>query len=410
MVNAEPKTINELRYNCVLLRLGELALKGKNRQDFELQLYRNLQQKMEGLDVQVKKTRGRLFLQLGDVSFDEVNRRLKHLFGISSYSPALTVDLDVRAIQKGALEAITALQPTPRTFKVSSKRANKRFPVTSQELNHKVGGYLLANCSHLKVDVHQPDAEILIEVRDDAAYIMPQKIKGAGGLPVGTSGKVRLLLAGGIDSPVAGCLCLKRGLRIEGVHFHSFPFTSERAKQKAIDLARQLSHYAGPLKLHIVPFTTIQTEIKKHVPDSYSITIMRRMMMRITEKLAEKRGALGIATGDSLGQVASQTIESMHTINEVTNYPVLRPLVSMDKVEIIDIAQEIGTYDISILPYEDCCTIFQPKNPKTKPNRQTAGRLEERLDVNALVEQAVAETETVDIEPGVKEQELDHLF
>jgi thiamine biosynthesis protein ThiI len=408
--NAEFKTTEKPGFDCILIRLGELALKGKNREDFEQQLYRNIKQKMEGLDVKLKKTRGRLFLYLGDVSLDEVNHRLKHLFGISSYSPAMTVDPDVESIQKGALQALKMIQPHPQTFKVSVKRVNKRFPFTSLEMNHKVGGYILASSPQIAVDVHQPDTEIMIEIRDDAAYIMPQKIKGAGGLPVGSSGKVMLLLSGGIDSPVAGYLCLKRGLRFEGVHFHSFPFTSERAKQKAIDLARQLAQYAGKIKLHIVPFTTIQTEIKKNIPDSYGITIMRRMMMRIAEELAIKNGALGLATGESLGQVASQTIESMHTINEVTNFPVLRPLVTMDKVEIIDIAQEIGTYNISILPYEDCCTVFQPKHPKTKPNRSTARRLEERLDIQGLVDQAVNETETILIEPDGADQELSHLF
>lgn len=400
----------KLSYDCVLIRYGELALKGKNREDFERQLVHNIKEKMADLDVRLKKERGRLFLHLNQTPWEEVEQRLKHMFGISSYSPAIAVNPELEAIQRGALQAIQALGSAPRTFKVSVKRVNKRFPYTSQEMNHKIGAYLLTRTNHLKVNVHQPDTELLVEIRDDAAYIMSQKIRGAGGLPVGTSGKVMLLLSGGIDSPVAGYLCLKRGLRFEGVHFHSYPFTSERAKQKAIDLARTLAQYAGTLKLHIVPFTTIQMEIKKHVPDAYSITIMRRMMMRIAERLAQKNKALGLATGESLGQVASQTIESMHTINEVTNYPILRPLVAMDKVEIIELAKEIGTYDISILPYEDCCTVFQPKNPKTKPDRKTAGELEERLSIEELVQQAVAETETLTITPDQPDDDLSHLF
>lgn len=410
MTTTEQVKTEQLSFDCVLIRYGELALKGKNREDFERQLVRNIKQKMADLDVRLKKERGRLFLFLNQTPWEEVDKRLKHMFGISSYSPAITVKPELQAIQEGALRAIQILGSAPRTFKVSVKRVNKHFPYSSLEMNHKVGAYVLIHTKHLKVDVHQPDTELLIEIRDDRAYIMPQKIKGAGGLPVGTSGKVMLLLSGGIDSPVAGYLCLKRGLRIEGVHFHSFPFTSERAKQKAVDLARVLAQYAGSLKLHIVPFTTIQMEIKKHIPDPYSITIMRRMMMRIAEKLAQRHKALGIATGESLGQVASQTLESMHTINEVTNYPVLRPLVAMDKVEIIELAQEIGTYDISILPYEDCCTVFQPKNPKTKPDRQTAGELEERLATEELIQQALDETETLLITPDDPADDLSRLF
>ncbi|MDQ0339775.1 thiamine biosynthesis protein ThiI [Caldalkalibacillus uzonensis] len=401
----------ELSYNYVLIRYGELALKGKNRKLFENQLQENIVNQLKDLNVKLKKTHGRLYLYLHDESFETVHARLKHIFGISSYSPAIKTSLELKDIQETALKAIRAHSPFPKTFKVSVKRANKRFPYTSQEMNHKLGAHILIHTDNLKVDVHKPEVELLVEIREDAAYIMSQKFRGAGGLPVGTSGKVMLMMSGGIDSPVAGYLCLKRGLRFEGVHFHSFPFTSERAKQKVVDLAMQLSQYAGPVKLHIVPFTEIQTEIKKHIPDEYSITIMRRLMMRITEALAKKHKALGIATGESVGQVASQTLESMHTINEVTNYPVLRPLVTMDKVEIIDIAQTIGTYDISILPYEDCCTVFQPKNPKTKPDRLTAGQLEERLNVEPLIERAVENTETLRLtREEQKKDTIDHLF
>jgi thiamine biosynthesis protein ThiI len=224
---------------------------------------------------------------------------------------------------------------------------------------------------------------------------MCQSFLGAGGLPVGTSGKVMLMLSGGIDSPVAGYLALKRGLKFEAVHFHSYPFTSERAKQKVIDLTKRLTTYAGHLKLHIVPFTQIQTLIREHVPDDYSITVMRRIMLRITEMLAEKNKAAGLASGENLGQVASQTLQSMNTINEVTNLPIIRPLVTMDKLEIIDLAQQINTYNISILPYEDCCTIFQPKSPKTRPTRKTARRFEQRLDIEQLVNDAVEKTESM---------------
>lgn len=371
---------------------------------------------MKDLNIHVKRTYGRMYLFLNGEEYEEVAQRLKQVFGIKSFSPALHAELDIDSIKEVALEAIKEIHPQPKTFKVSVRRPNKSFPHRSQEMNHIIGSHILTNTENITVDVHDPKAEVLVEVRQDGAYIMCEKVEGAGGLPVGTSGKAMLMLSGGIDSPVAGYLCMKRGLRVEGVHFHSYPFTSERAKQKVVDLAQKLTHFAGEVRLHIVPFTEIQTEIKKHVPDDYSITIMRRIMVRITEALADKRKALGIATGDNVGQVASQTLESMHTINEVTNYPMIRPLVTMDKLEIIQIAKEIDTYDISILPFEDCCTVFQPKNPKTKPTRKQANRVEEPLDIESLVQKAVAETELMVLSKEMSKEEeqesdeLDSLF
>lgn len=406
------------QYEFILIRYGELALKGRNRKRFEQQLAANIKRKMKGLNVKIERTYGRMYLHLNGEDVQEVSKRLKTVFGIKSFSPALKVGLDVDEIKQAALQAIMAIRPEPRTFKVNVRRSNKRFPFRSSEMNHKLGSHVLIHTEHLKVDVHHPDVEILVEIRDDAVYVMCEVIEGAGGLPVGSSGKVMLMLSGGIDSPVAGYLCLKRGLRIEGVHFHSHPFTSERAKQKVVDLARRLSSYADQVKLHIVPFTEIQTEIRKHVPEEYSITIMRRFMLRISEGLADIHGALGIATGDNVGQVASQTLESMHTINEVTNYPILRPLITMDKLEIIQIAQQIETYETSILPYEDCCTIFQPKNPKTKPTRVQAQRMEQKLALKELISRAITQTETIVLQPEQQgsdvqqheDEELDPLF
>jgi tRNA uracil 4-sulfurtransferase len=287
---------------------------------------------------------------------------------------------------------------------VVSKRANKKFLIGSQELNRRIGGYILAHAKEVKVDVHQPDLYVHVEVRNQHSYVYGNDIAGLGGLPVGSSGRVMLLLSGGIDSPVAGYLALKRGVELHAVHFHSYPFTSDRAKQKVIDLAQILTRFAGKIHLHVVPFTEIQTEINKHCYESYTITIMRRMMLRIAEELANRNGALALVTGESLGQVASQTLESMRTINAVTHMPILRPVIGMDKQEIMAISKQIGTYETSILPYEDCCTIFLPKAPKTKPDILVAERQEAKLDVEKLVIEAVEGTEVIELTPDTEDE------
>jgi thiamine biosynthesis protein ThiI len=261
----------------------------------------------------------------------------------------------------------------------------------------------------MKVDVHHPDLSVHVEVRSKYAYVYGNDMPGPGGLPVGVSGRVMLLLSGGIDSPVAGYLALKRGAELEAVHFHSYPYTSERAKQKVVDLAQILTRFGGRIRLHVVPFTEIQTEIRKHCTESYSITVMRRMMFRIAEQLARKNGALALVTGESLGQVASQTLESMNAINDVTRMPVLRPVIGMDKLEIISIARRIGTYETSILPYEDCCTVFLPKAPKTRPDVEVSAREEAKLDVERLVREAVEGTEVIELVPERQEEEFSYF-
>jgi thiamine biosynthesis protein ThiI len=404
---------DKYKYEFIVIRYGELALKGKNRKQFETQLQENIKQQMKDLNIKINRTFGRMYLFLNDEDFQVVADRLKKVFGISSFSPAIKAELELEEIKEAALIAMQAVEPRPETFKVRVRRPNKTFPHSSDEMNHHLGSHILVHTDHLKVDVHQPDVEVQVEIRDEAAYVMCQRVAGAGGLPVGTSGKVMLMLSGGIDSPVAGYLTLKRGVRFEGVHFHSYPFTSDRAKQKVIDLTKRLTTYGGNLKLHVVPFTHIQTEIRKHVPDEYSITVMRRIMLRITQGLAEKHKALGIATGENLGQVASQTLQSMHTINEVTSYPMIRPLITMDKLEIIKIAQEIGTYETSILPFEDCCTIFQPKSPKTRPSLKSTQRFEQRLNLEELIAEAIEQTESLWFSAKEKEEaedSMDHLF
>lgn len=321
---------------------------------------------------------------------------MQKIFGIQSLSLAIKVDNEVEKVKEAALYALKQAKNV-NTFKVTVKRINKDFPVRSQEMNQLLGGHLLSNTEGITVDVHNPDVEVKVEIRNEATYITSSVIPGLGGLPVGTSGKSLLLLSGGIDSPVAGFLAMKRGVEIEAIHFHSPPYTSERAKEKVLDLAKQLTKFGKSIKVHIVPFTKLQQEIFREMPDAYAMTIMRRMMFRISEEVCKKEGILSLATGENLGQVASQTMDSMHTINEVTNYPIIRPLVTMDKQEVINISHEIGTYETSILPYEDCCTIFVPRSPKTKPKRDKVNYYESTHDFTPSIQEALEGIETLKI-------------
>ncbi|WLR53290.1 tRNA uracil 4-sulfurtransferase ThiI [Bacillus tianshenii] len=388
-----------MNYNHILVRYGEMALKRKNRSKFTSQLKSNVKQALkEFRNLKIRKTHDRMFIELNGEDYRAVMDRLKEIFGIQSLSLGLRTEKEIDEIRQGALVALREAMKEPNmTFKVESKRTDKQFPVRSQALNHEIGGHLLKNVEGLSVDVHNPDIMVRVEVLQDGCYITCLKEQGAGGLPVGTSGKAMLMLSGGIDSPVAGYLTMKRGVRIEAVHFHSPPYTSERAKQKVIDLAKKLTRYSGKVRLHVVPFTELQQTLHREVPDNYSMTALRRMMLRITEQLAVKNNALAIATGESVGQVASQTLESMHAINEVTNFPILRPLMAMDKLDIIDIAKKIDTYEISIRPYEDCCTIFLPSAPKTKPKRANINKYEQSLDIEKLVQDVVERTEVLEI-------------
>ncbi|WP_164216734.1 tRNA uracil 4-sulfurtransferase ThiI [Virgibacillus sp. YIM 98842] len=394
-----------MQYDHILIRYGEMALKGKNIKKFILQLQQNIQQKLkEFTNVKVKRTQGRMFVILNGHDPDPIIEKCRHIFGIQSLSLAIKVENDAEKIKEAALYALKESSHV-RKFKVTVKRINKDFPVRSQEMNQVLGRHLLINTDDFTVDVHQPDMEIKVEIRQEATYITSAVIPGFGGLPVGTSGKSLLLLSGGIDSPVAGFLAMKRGVQLEAIHFHSPPFTSERAKQKVLDLSKQLTAFGGSIKVHIVPFTKLQQEIFREIPDGYAMTVMRRMMLRISEILCEKEGILSMTTGENLGQVASQTMESMNVINAVTNYPILRPLIAMDKSEIIDISKQIGTYETSILPYEDCCTIFVPKSPKTKPKRDKAAYFESKKDFSGLINEAVDGIETIKVSPVKKYDE-----
>ena len=392
------------RYDHILIRYGELSLKGKNRNQFIKQLYDNVRKACTGFtSLEFEKQHDRMMIFLHDEDENQVCDVVSKVFGISSLSLAVKVKPEMEEILKACLE-IFPLQEE-KTFKVAARRNDKTFPVVSDQINRMVATTILKN-SNWKVDVHNPDYKIVIEVRKDACFIMTNKIPGAGGYPVGVGGKAMVLLSGGIDSPVA-CYCMmKRGVHIECIHYASPPYTSLNAQEKVMELARLVSGYQGELLLLIVPFTNLQLAIYQNAPESYAITIMRRMMMRIADGLAKKRHALAIATGESIGQVASQTLESMNAINAVTCTPIIRPVVCMDKVEIIDCSKKIGTYETSILPYEDCCTIFTPKNPVTKPRIDKCEKYEQKWDYQQMVQQCIDQVETIKITPQKQEDDL----
>lgn len=400
-----------MQYDHVLIRYGEMALKGKNRKKFILQLQNNLRKKLKGFPgITVKRTQGRMFVLLNGYEPGPIIEKCKEVFGIQSLSLAVKVRNDEEEIKEASLWALKNSENV-HTFKVSVKRIDKNFPVRSQDMNQELGGHLLSNTNGYTVNVHQPDLEIKVEIRTEATYITSNNILGLGGLPVGTSGKSLLLLSGGIDSPVAGFLAMKRGVQVEAIHFHSPPFTSERAKQKVLDLTEKLTNYGNSIKVHVVPFTKLQQHIFREMPDGYALTIMRRMMFRISEEVCKSESILSMTTGESLGQVASQTMESMNAINEVTNYPIIRPLVAMDKDDIIKISKNIDTYETSIRPYEDCCTIFVPKSPKTKPTREKINKFESQEDFTQILEETVNGIETITLtnQTGVKKDFEDLL-
>ncbi|MCL6459114.1 MAG: tRNA 4-thiouridine(8) synthase ThiI [Gorillibacterium sp.] len=398
---------------AIIVRLGELTLKGRNRRRFEKKILQQITMLMKPYARASKHEEfGRVYIILNGEPYQEIAAGLDRIFGLFSYSPAWIAKQDLADIRNKALECIRSCEPFPKTFKVSAKRANKSFPHTALELGHLIGGYILHNeDGRLSVDVHHPDVELKIDIRMEDVYVFSASVAGTGGYPLGTNGKAMLLLSGGIDSPVAGWLSMRRGLEIEGVHFHSFPFTSEKAQQKVIDLTRKLALYSSErIVLHMVPFTEIQTKLNQAGQDNLIITLMRRSMLRITERIANERKAGAIVTGDSLGQVASQTLSSLQVIGRETTLPLLRPLIMMDKVDIIKLAEKIETMEISILPYEDCCTLFIPKSPATNPNLSIVERLEKMMDwLPALEEEAVAKTERLFIHRE-EEDKFDEYF
>ena len=392
-----------MKYTEIMVRYGELSTKGKNRKDFIGRLAGNVTKVLRDFpQVEIHPRHDRMHIVLNDAPFKEVDQRLKKVFGIQTYSPTIKVEKTLEAIEKTSLSLMNATFKKGMTFKVNTRRSDHQFLYDTNELNKMVGDYLFANMSDLKVEMKHPDLVLRIEVRKDAVYISNQLLHGAGGMPVGTGGRAVMMLSGGIDSPVASYLALKRGVDIDMVHFYSPPYTTEKALNKAKELTGILANYAGKINFIAVPFAEIQETIKEKIPEGYLMTVQRRFMLQLADKIRAKRKGLAIFNGESVGQVASQTLESMAAINDVTTTPVVRPVATMDKTEIIRLAEKIGTFDLSIQPFEDCCTIFAPPRPKTKPRIDKAREFENRLDVEGLIERALAGIQVTAIYPNDK--------
>ncbi|AOZ94583.1 tRNA uracil 4-sulfurtransferase ThiI [Paenibacillus crassostreae] len=391
-----------MTYDMLLLRFGELILKGKNRRRFEKSIFLHVKSVLSPFPlVQLRNEFGRIYVYLNGEPASEAIQALKKVFGIASISPVIVCKSDLEDILRTSHQYLQDMNiQNDTTFKVSARRVWKKFPHSSHEMNHLVGSHLLKEFQMLNVMMNHPELELRVEIRETETYIFYVVIPAVGGFPRGSNGKAMLLLSGGIDSPVAAWSSMRKGLTIECVHFYSYPFTSQLAKDKVEDLARVLSGYAGEIKLHFVPFTETQTSFTGMGQDKLIITLMRRAMLRIATTLAEREGALAIVTGDSLGQVASQTLPSLNVVGRATDLPILRPLIMMDKNEIIQISRDIGTYELSIQPYEDCCTLFVADSPATNPNLRIVERLEQSIvKLPELLQDAVERTETVVLTP-----------
>ncbi|EKZ0150639.1 tRNA 4-thiouridine(8) synthase ThiI [Enterococcus faecalis] len=373
-----------------MVRYGELSTKGKNRKTFIMQLAQNVKRALADFPaLKIYADRDRMHILLNGEDSEEVIPKLSKVFGIQNFSPSIRIEKEMPAIRAMVQEVVREVYTPGKTFKITAKRSDHSFELDSNGLNQELGGAVIEAIPEIQVQMKKPDINLRIEIRKDAAYLSYETIRGAGGLPVGTSGRGMLMLSGGIDSPVAGYLAMKRGVEVEAVHFASPPYTSEQALQKAKDLAEKLVPYVGTIQFIEVPFTEIQEEIKRVVPQGYLMTITRRLMLRLTDAIREMRKGLVIINGESLGQVASQTLQSMVAINEVTSTPIIRPVVSMDKTEIIEIAEKIDTFELAIQPFEDCCTIFAPPQPKTRPRLDKAQDYEARLDLEGLMDRAL---------------------
>ena len=384
--------------DILLLKLGEIVLKGLNRRSFEKKLVGNVRRRLIGLgNFNVSCMQSTIYVEPLDDSadMDAAFAAMQDVFGIVKVSRAAACEKDKDAITRLAINYLRDDMLRAKSFKVESKRSDKRFPMTSIQLSQYVGGELAEAYPNCAVDVHDPELVVHVEVRDMAAYVHSQPVDGAGGMPVGSNGKAITLLSGGIDSPVSSYMIAKRGIHLIPVHFFSFPYTSQQAKEKVVELGQILTTYCGSMTLEVVPFTHIQEEIRDKCPEEYFTLIMRRFMMRIAERIAERTGAGAIVTGENLGQVASQTMEAMATTQAVTRFPVLQPLIGMDKEEIVRMARRIGTFTTSILPYEDCCTVFTPRHPKTHPKLEEVEAAEQNLEIEALVSEALEGIEQI---------------
>ena len=395
-----------MTFQTFLLKYGEIGIKGKNRYLFEDALVRRIREAIRDVDgnFDVYKRQARIFVDCdGEYDYDELIEHLQRVFGIVGICPVVRMqDTGFEDLKKDVVAYMDEMYPDKNlTFKVESRRAKKTYPKTSMEINCDLGEAILYAFPGIKVDVHKPDVKLIVEVRQDAIYTYSKIIPGAGGMPVGTNGSAMLLLSGGIDSPVAGYMIAKRGVSIEATYFHAPPYTSERAKQKVVDLAQIVSRYAGPIKLHVVNFTDIQLYIYEKCPHEELTIIMRRYMMRIAEHFAKESGCLGLITGESIGQVASQTMQSLAATNAVCTMPVYRPLIGFDKQDIVEISEKIDTYETSIQPYEDCCTIFVAKHPVTKPNVEYIEKSELNLaeKIDDLVKTAIETVEVIEVKP-----------
>ncbi|WP_423373008.1 tRNA uracil 4-sulfurtransferase ThiI [Melissococcus plutonius] len=399
-----------MEYTEIMVRYGELSTKGKNRKTFIMQLAQNVKRTLSDFPaVRIHADRDRMHLLLNGEDSQQILPKLTKVFGIQNFSPSIRVEKELEILKETVKQIIKEIYTSGKTFKISSRRADHQFAVDSNELNQLLGDVVIETIPNIQVQMKNPDINIRVEIRQDGAYISYETIKGAGGLPVGTSGRGVLMLSGGIDSPVAGYLSMKRGVEIEAVHFSSPPYTSEEALEKAKNLAGKLAPYGGSIQFIEVPFTEIQEEIKRIVPQGYLMTITRRLMLRLTEMICTLRNGLVIINGESLGQVASQTLHSMVAINDVTTTPIIRPVVSMDKNEIIEIAEEIDTFELAIQPFEDCCTIFAPPQPKTRPKIEKAREYEARLDIDGLMARAIAGIRINEITEEISNKENDEF-
>ena len=388
----------------ILIKYGELTTKKNNRNLFINYLYNDICDKLSNYNVKIIKNRVRMYIELDGKDIDSIVSILKNIFGIHSIVIAYKVNTNIEDIKSNILNIINNIDF--KTFKVETKRSDKNFTIPSMEFNNIIGGLVLKNKDNIKVDVHNPEYVLKIEIREDYTYIYEKEIKAIGGFPLGVAGRGLLMLSGGIDSPVAGYLAMKKGIKIDCIYFESPPHTSIMAKNKVKNLVKILSNYQSNIRLHIVNFTNIQEEIYKNIDSSYMITIMRRMMYRISEKVMEKNRLLVLINGESVGQVASQTLTSMQVINNVTNVPIIRPVCCLDKLDIIDIAKYINTYETSILPYEDCCTIFLPKHPVINPSLDKAVSYENKIDYEKLIDEAVNNITVIDINNNYSEFDL----
>ena len=379
----------------ILIKYGELSTKKGNRNFFIKTLYENVKSKLKNYDVKISKDRARMYIEFLDTDLENIKNVINKVFGIHMYHIASIVDTNIDSIKDAVLKIMQ--NEDFKTFKVETKRSDKAFEVHSQDMNRVLGGVILKNIAHSKVDVHNPDILVTVEIRENNTYVYLNSYKGSGGYPVGTQPKGMLMLSGGIDSPVAGYLAMKRGVKFDAVYFEAVPHTSLEARNKVIELCKKLAQYTDQINLHIVNFTPIQEEIYKNCREDYCITIMRRMMYRIMEKISISHKGYAIINGESIGQVASQTLTSMRVINSVTNMPVIRPVACLDKLEIMDIARKIDTYKISILPFEDCCTVFVPKHPVINPRIDTSIYEEEKFNYNSMIDVAVQTMNTIKV-------------